>query len=114
MKTLLNLVAAFTPESEALLPVFFVVFATVMAHIFMIYCKQFTVVFPNLPSPGTFPGNKVCLSPSPKQESFAMHKAYLRGLVSQKMVRRPPDLPDHFLRPAIGTWQANFYNMTIT
>ena len=35
-------------ESKALLFAFFIVFATVMAHIFTIYCKQFTVVFPNV------------------------------------------------------------------
>ena len=96
----LNLVVAFMPENEALLPVFFIIFATVMAHIFTIYCsKQFTVVFPNLPSPGTFFRQQSVLVSIPQQESFVMHKAYFRMLVSRILVWRPPDLPDHFLRP---------------
>ena len=42
--SLLNLVAAVTLENEALLSVFFIVLAAIMARTFTIYCEQFTVV----------------------------------------------------------------------
>ena len=107
----LNLVVAFMPENEALLPVFFIIFATVMAHIFTIYCKQFTVVFPNLPSPGTFFRQQNVLVSIPQQESFVMHKAYFHVLVS-RIFHQTCRTTSY--GPAIGTWLAIFYNMTIT
>ena len=89
-----------------------------MAHILVIYCEH---SFPKLMLRwGLSSDDKVCFPPAPTENLWMTaviqgpsvatfratieqpakaHTAFLRWLVGQILVQRPPDLPDLLLRP---------------
>ena len=75
-----------------------------MAHVFTIYCDQFTVVSQNYALMGPFSGDKACLPPAPNR-NHSLLIYLLAWLLLQQELNNLSKLICHFVRvgwPNIG------------